>query len=82
MAISIDGGEVTKQYPRFIPFCIVAGFLALFALIAILVFNIKASERFAFSKKLLVAEIIIAFVISIAMIKPWELLFELLQKTF
>lgn len=81
MAICIDGGAVTKQYPRFIPFCFIVGILALVALVAIFVINIKASDRFGFTKKLWWAQMIIAVVVSVPMIKLWETLFDFLQKT-
>jgi hypothetical protein len=44
--------------------------------------NLKASEKFEFTKNIWITEIVIAFVTSISMIKPWEMLFEFLQKTF
>lgn len=82
MAISLDGPSVTKQYPRFIPFCLTAGIVALAAMIVTFILNLKASEKFEFTKNIWITEIVIAFVTSISMIKPWEMLFEFLQKTF
>ena len=82
MAISLDGGAVTKQYPRFIPFCIIVGILALVALVAVFVMNLKASDKFGFTKRLWWAQMIITVVISVPMIKLWETLFDFLQKTF
>ncbi|MBE6693702.1 MAG: hypothetical protein E7589_02940 [Ruminococcaceae bacterium] len=82
MAISLDGAVVTKQYPRFIPFCILAGFVALAALVAIFIFNLKVSEKYSFTKKIWWMQMIIAVIISLPMIKAWEMLFEFLQKTF
>ena len=81
MAISLDGPPMTKQYPRFIPFCWTAGIVALAAMIVAFILNLKAFEKFEFTKNIWITEIIIAFVISIPMIKPWEMLFEFLQKT-
>ena len=82
MAISLDGPPVTKQYPRFIPFCSIVGIFALASIIVTFILNLKASEKLGFTKKIWWMEIVIAFVISIPMIKPWEMLFEFLQKTF
>ena len=82
MAISLDGPPVTKQYPRFIPFCFIVGIFALASIIVTFILNLKASEKLGFTKKIWWMEIVIAFVISIPMIKPWEMLFEFLQKTF
>jgi len=81
MAISLDGSLVTKQYPRFIAFCIIVALLALVSIIAIFVLNLKVSDKFDHTKKIWWIQMIIAAVISIPMIKPWELLFEFLQKT-
>ena len=82
MAVSLDGGSVTKQYPRFIPFCIIAGILALVSLVAVFVMNLKASDKFGFTKRLWWAQMIIAVVVSVPMIKLWETLFDFLHKTF
>lgn len=82
MAISLDGSTVTEQYPRFIPFCLMVGMLALAVILVAFILNLKASEKFAFTKKLWMNEIVIAFIISIPMIKLWEMMFDFLQKTF
>ena len=82
MAIALDGSSVTKQYPRFIPFCIVLGFVAFLGLIAMLFLNIKASEKYRFTKSVWIFEYIVAFVLSIPMIKIWEMLFDFFQTTF
>ena len=79
MAISLDG---TPSYPRFISFCIILGIVALLGLIAILILNIKASEKFSYTKSIWTFEHALAFVLSIPMIKLWEMLFNFLQKTF
>ena len=81
MAISLDGPPVTKQYPRFIPFCLIVGIFALASMIVTFILNLKASEKLRFTKKIWWMEMVISFVVSIPMIKPWEMLFEFLQKT-
>ena len=81
MALNLDGPPMTKQYPRFMPFCIIVGLLALVALGAIFFLNLKASEKYNFTKRIWWIQMIFAFVISIPLIKPWEMLFEFLQKT-
>ena len=80
-AISLDGGDVVQQYPRFIPFCIIFGLMALTAGIVLFVFNLKVSDKLNFTKKLWGVEIISAIVLSIPIIKLWEMLFEYLQKS-
>ena len=79
VAISLDSAE---RYPRFIPFCIVVGIVALLGLVAMLILNIKVSEKLNFTKPIWIFEYVFAFVLSIPMIKIWEMLFEFLQTTF
>ena len=78
MAISLDS---VVKYPRFIPFCIVLGIVAWLGLVAMLVLNIKISEKLNFTKTIWIFEYALALVLSIPMIKIWEILFDLLQKT-
>ena len=82
MAISLDGSAVAGQYPRFIPFCLGLGIVALATIIVTFILNLKVSEKFAFTKLIWATELIAAFVISIPMLKPWIMLFEFLQKIF
>ena len=81
MAISPDSASVTEQLPRLIPFCVIVGVLALAALVSILILNLKVSEKYSFTKEIWWTQMVIAFIISIPMIKPWEMLFDLWQKT-
>ena len=82
MASSLAGTSVTEQYPRFIPFCVVLGIVALIGLIAVLVINIKASEKLNFTKTIWIFECILVFVLSLPVMKLWETLLDFLQKTF
>ena len=77
MAISLDS---SPQYPRFIPFCIVCGMVALLGLIAMLVLNIKTSKKLSFTKLIWLFEYTFAVVLSVPMIKLWEMFFDFLQK--
>ena len=79
MAISLDS---VVKYPRFVPFCIVLGIVALLGLVAMLVLNIKISEKLNFTKTIWIFEYSLALVLSIPMIKMWETIFEFLQTTF
>ena len=82
VAISLDGATVTKQYPRFIPFCVIVGLGALVILIATFVLNLKLSEKYGLTKEIWWIQSIFSLVISFPMVKVWELLFEFLQRTF
>ena len=77
MAISLDS---VVKYPRFIPFCIILGIVALLGLIAMLILNIKVSEKLGFTKTIWIFEYALALILSIPMIKIWEMLFDFLQK--
>ena len=82
MAIALDGAAVIKQYPRFIPFCVIVGLGALVLLIATFVLNLKMSEKYGLTKKIWWIQSVFALGISFPMVKVWELLFEFLQRTF
>ena len=79
MAISLDSVE---KYPRFIPFCIILGIVALLGLSAMLILNIKASEKLGFTKNIWLIQYVFSVVLSIPMIKLWEMLFDFLRKIF
>jgi len=78
VGISLDSAI---QYPRFIPFCIILGIVALLGVIFLFFGNIKMSEKFKFTKWTWYFQYIFAFVLSIPMVKLWQMLFDFLQKT-
>ena len=77
VGISLD---TEIEYPRFIPFCIILGIVALLGVIFLLLGNIKISEKLKFTKLVWYVQYISAFVLSIPMIKLWEMLFDILEK--
>ena len=78
MAISLDS---SAQHPRFIPFCIVLGTLAFLGFIAMLILSAKISEKYSLTKSVWILAYVFAFILSIPMLKLWEMLFDFLQKT-
>ena len=78
VGISLDS-EI--EYPRFIPFCMILGIVALIGVIFLLFGNVKISERLKFTKRTWYFQYIFAFVLSIPMIKLWQMLFDFLQET-
>ena len=80
--VSLDSATAIERYPKFILFCMIVGILALVALAVLFIFNLKTSDKFGLYKKLWWVQMIGAFVISVPMIKPWEMLFDFLQKFF
>ena len=75
-------GPVIVRYPRFVPFCVKVGFLALIALIVTFVIHSKTSKKLGFSKKLFWIPIGAAALFSIPMLWPWEALFDFLRNVF
>ena len=45
VALSLDGPPVTKQYPRFIPFCSIVGIFALASIIVTFILNVRFRFR-------------------------------------
>ena len=80
VVISLDDSAI--KYPRFIPFCIVLGIVALLGVIFLLLGNIKISEKLKFTKWIWYFQYIFALVLAIPMMKLWEILFDFLHKTF
>ena len=81
-AISLDSGSAVEQYPKFIAFCIFIGLAALVALVLLAILNIKVSEKLEYTKKLWYAQCFFAFIISIPMMKIWEMPFDFLHQAF
>ena len=80
--VAFDDPSAIKQYPRFSPFCVAVGLLAIASAVLLLFFNMKAAQKFNFSKKNWILQMISAVVVSIPMIELWEMIFAFLQKTF
>ena len=80
LGVAIDGSAVIRQYPRLIPFCLIVGIICLIALIALAFLNAKFSKKLNYTKPVWIIQFICAFVISIPMIKVWEMLLGFLQK--
>lgn len=82
MGIALDGQSLANQYPRFIPFCVVVGFFALVALALLVIMNMKLSEKIHYTQRAWYIQFVLALVVSIPMIKLWEMLFEYMQTVF
>ncbi|MBQ7921904.1 MAG: hypothetical protein IJ325_04915 [Clostridia bacterium] len=81
MALSLDGG-IINQYPRFIPFCMLAGLLALAATVILFIYHLRTAEKLGFTKGLWYVQFLSAVAVSIPMIELWERLFAFLRETF
>ena len=81
MAATLDS-SAAREYPRFIPFCVVMGIVALVGLVVTYIINLKLSKRLGFTSSLWFVQYILAFALSMPMIRIWIRLFEYLQNTF
>lgn len=78
LAMSLDG-NVLAQYPRFVPFCLAGGSLALTAGIGLLVLRGYATVRVEVLKKTRLLEGILGAVAAVPLVAVWEMLFALLR---
>ncbi len=69
-----------EEFPRFTFFCILVGLFCLIALIFLVILNINFSEKLNYRKRTWIVQSICAFVLSIPLLKIWEMLFDFLQK--
>ncbi len=72
--------EPMSAEPIFFPLCIIAGILALLAMVAIFLLNFIKSERLGYTRKMWCAQGIFAIVGAVLLMKPWEILFDYLIK--
>ena len=82
LAASLDHKPAIERYPRFISFCVIVGFICLLALFLIALFNVKLSEKLNYKKSDWIIQFVLTFVISIPMIKIWEMAFIFLRRAF
>ena len=80
--VSLDGGSVLTEYPRFIPFCVCTGFFALVCIAVLVFLNVRWSEKIGYTKKMWAFQWIVAAVLSLPIIKLWETIFGHLQNIF
>ena len=79
-SISLDGPSAIEEFPRFTFFCILVGLFCLIALIFLVILNINFSEKLNYRKRTWIIQSICAFVLSVPLLKIWEMLFDFLQK--
>jgi len=82
LGASLDHRNVTNLYPYFMPFCLIAGFLALIGLIGLLVLNVHVSGKYGYTKVKWVLQSLAVLPLSVPMAWLWELLFDFLRATF
>jgi len=80
MGVAIDGGRVADRYPRFIPFCLCLGILALISVFILIFVNIRVGGKYSFGYRTVCLEAIWAFVLSVPFMGLWAELFAYLQR--
>ena len=82
LGVSLDHRNVTDYYPRFLPFCLIVGFLALIALIGLLVLNAHLSKKYGYTKIKWWIQSVASLILFVPMMWLWVHLFNLLRATF
>jgi hypothetical protein len=78
MAISID---TPLEAPTSLPLILALTAVALLLLVGTFLARLKLSDRFHFTEKSLYLQYALAFLLSVPLIKLWEMLFDLLKIT-
>ena len=77
---ALPNESAIDEFPKFILFYILVGLFSLVALVFLAILNIKFSDKLNYGKRTWIIQSICAFVLSIPLLKVWELLFDFLQK--
>ena len=80
-SVSPDSG-IGASYPRFTLFCRIAGVFSLVAMAGLAFGNVKMSEKLDFGSNIWKLQIAVSVVLSLPMIKMWEMVIDFLRKTF
>lgn len=76
------GESFLKEYPRFAPFCLIVGLLALVALILLFCLNLKVSKKVLFTKMTWFILVICSLILSLPIMELWAMFFEYLRDVF
>lgn len=71
-----------NDYPRLVPFCLIVGMLALFAVLVILSLNAWAAMRLEFTVSSWMVEVIGIGFLPCPMLIIWQIVFHFLRTTF
>ncbi|MBE6569046.1 MAG: hypothetical protein E7658_02360 [Ruminococcaceae bacterium] len=82
LALSLDGGSVLLQYPRFLPFCAVTAILDFAVFCILVVLHTKAAAKFAFTKTICCLQIVSAVILALPLMELWDLVFDRLHIIF
>ena len=71
-----------EEYPRLVPFCVLAGLFALIAILVLVSLNVFVAKKSKNTKITWIIEAVCAIVLSRPMIKIWEIVFEYLRMNY
>ena len=80
-SVSPDSGTGVS-YPRLSLFCCIAGVFSLIAMAGLAFGNIKMSDKLDFSSNIWQLQIALSIILTLPMIKMWEIVIDFLRKTF
>ena len=70
------------SYPRLSLFCCIAGVFSLIAMAGLAFCNVKLSDKLDFSANIWQLQIALSIILTLPMIKMWEIVIDFLRKTF
>lgn len=82
LAAAAFGSSVIRDHPRFFPFCVLLGIMALFSLIAILYAHLRVSTKLSIHKRLVWIPMILCAPAALPLAYAISSFFEYLQKIF
>lgn len=82
LVFAVDGYYFIRQYPRYLPFCVIGELIAFIGFLIVVSINMKISKKIDLSKRKWITFSIAIFLISIFIAKWWLDFFWFLQCKF
>ena len=82
LGASLDHVNPWKEYPLFMPFCVIVGLVSFVLFIITLALNIRFIGKAELSNKVWIVEVLCTLVALIPMLYFWDMVFEILGKIF
>lgn len=79
---AFGGKPMIEEYPRLVPFCVLAGFFALIAILVLVSLNVLVAKKLKNTKITWIIEAVCTIILSLPMIKIWEIVFDYLRMNF
>ena len=79
---AFGGKPMIEEYPRLVPFCVLAGLFALIAILVLVSLNVFVAKKLKNTKITWIIEAICTIILSLPMIKIWEIVFDYLRMYF